>query len=156
MTWPPHDPSRELALDALGDLAPEEILYEFDGPCIFTARAPSQALLLAYLIEEIDDESLLRYLVTTTSPSTVRELREGLIPIRQALTRGSMWLADLSFSLAPQRIFAIEADELPEDALPADGTMLLASLEPALRVKLEGPEITQGNPLRQKRARGRR
>jgi hypothetical protein len=38
--------------DALGDLRPIEVLYEFDRPCIFTAQAPFGALFLVYWIEE--------------------------------------------------------------------------------------------------------
>lgn len=144
MSWRPETSMAAVEISKLGEFHPEEVLYEFDGPCIFTARSLANALLLAYLAEDLEADEALRYVVATTSENTVQELKHGLISVKQALTRGSLWLVDFDYSLRPRRAFAVTPDELPDDALPADGTMLWAHLEPALRVRLAGPEVESG------------
>lgn len=131
-------------LSHLGSLHPEEVLYDFDGPCIFTTRAPSKALLLAYLCEDLEADECLRYIVATTSSEIVRELKQGLVSIRQALTSGSMWLIDFDYAMHPRHAFAVALEDLPGDALPAEGTMLFAHLEPALRVRFAGDAVQPG------------
>ncbi len=75
MSWPPAETMRCVEPSLLGDFAIEEVLYEFEGPCIFTTRAPTGALLLAYLSEDIEGEELLRYVVSTTSERTICDLK---------------------------------------------------------------------------------
>ncbi|MBK8534604.1 MAG: hypothetical protein IPL59_05465 [Candidatus Competibacteraceae bacterium] len=117
-----------------------------DGPCIFTARTPAQMLVLAYLVEDLEDERLQRFLVVTTAENTIKELKEGSTTVHEALLRGSMWLVDVDMTDArPRRAFGIQPAQLPPDALPESGTMLLPQLEPALRVKLKGDQIRAGS-----------
>ncbi len=131
-------------MEALGALTPSEVLYEFDGPCIFTAQTPNGVTVLAYLSEDLEEEPYLRFIVATTSQCTVRDLKYGVISVREALERGSLWLVDLNLSYVPVRAFSLRIDELPDDAMPTRGTMLFASLEPALTVRLEGSDIKNG------------
>ncbi|MBI4820297.1 MAG: hypothetical protein HY791_28790 [Deltaproteobacteria bacterium] len=136
--WPPVDARKAVDLAVVGPLLPIEVLYDFDGPCIFVARTASETLVLAYLSEDLKDEHLLRFVVSTTSDVTVSKLKTGLISVREALEMGSLWLVDLDDRRAPKRAFAVALGALPEDALPLAGTMLWASLEPALVVRIEG------------------
>ncbi|MCK5688321.1 hypothetical protein KAI87_03570 [Myxococcota bacterium] len=144
MTWSFDPDAQKIARDFLGPLTPKEVLYEFEGPCIFTAEAPSGETLLAYLVEDLEEEKALRYIVSTTTSSAIEDLKSGLLPVRDALTQGWLWLVDFSYGYSPMRIYTITPDQLPENALPLSGTMLLASLEPALRVRLVGDEIHEG------------
>ena len=129
--WPDLHSLPSVPLAAVGSLKPCEVLYEFDGPCIFTAVTPLGTQVLAYFSEEFEEEHLLRYLVATTSDGTVGEMKKGVIAVREALERGSLWLVDVDPENVPLRAFALRRDQVPTDALPAPGTMLWASLEPA-------------------------
>lgn len=143
-SWPPLDSLQAVQLDVLGALTPSEVLYEFEGPCIFTARAAHGAAVLAYLSEDLEDEQRLRYIVATTSEGTVDELKHGVISVREALDRGSLWVVDFDYGYRPVRAFSVRSEQLPEDAMPLRGTMLWSSLEPALTVRLEGSDIQEG------------
>lgn len=143
-SWPPLDSLQVVQLDVLGALTPSEVLYEFEGPCIFTARAAHGAAVLAYLSEDLEDEQRLRYIVATTSEATVDELKHGVISVREALDRGSLWVVDFDYGYRPVRAFSVRSEQLPEDSMPLRGTMLWSSLEPALTVRLEGSDIQEG------------
>lgn len=124
--WPPLDSLQVVPLDVIGTLTPSEVLYEFEGPCIFTARAAHGVAVLAYLSEDLEDEQRLRYIVATTSEGTVDELKHGVISVREALDRGSLWMVDFDYGYRPVRAFSVRSEQLPEDAMPLRGTMLLA------------------------------
>lgn len=143
-SWPPLDSLQEVQLDVLGTLTPSEVLYEFEGPCIFTARTTHGTAVLAYLSEDLEDEQRLRYIVATTSEGTVRELKRGVISVREALDRGSLWVVDFNYKSCPARAFSVRSEQLPDDAMPLRGTMLWSSLEPALTVRLEGSDVQEG------------
>jgi|GEM_PF-1275145 len=143
-SWPPIESLSEIDLSDVGSFKPKQVLYEFDGPCIFTSTTPDGILLLAYLSEELEGEDLLRFVVSTTSEQTIGELQAGAIAVREALERGSLWLVDVDYAYTPQRAARIALDQLPEDALPPRHTMLRADLEPSMIVRLEGPEIRRG------------
>lgn len=57
-------------------------------------------------------------------------MKGGMVSVREALTRGSLWHVDVDFDLAPQRAFVVSLDQLPQDALPDTMTMLWAHQEP--------------------------
>jgi hypothetical protein len=144
-SWPDFAALPALDLKLLGALAPVEVLYEFDGPCIFTALTEQRNLVLAYLSEELEDERLLRFVVATTSEATIAAMKDGSVSVREALERGSLWLVDLDHAYRPKRAAACRLSDLPGDALPASTTMLWPALEPALIVRLEGSEIRRGS-----------
>lgn len=145
MTWDSTSSWRSLDLSVVGNLAPREVLYEFEVPCIFTADTPAGVLVLAYLSEDLEQERTLRFIVTTTSPTTVQELKTGVISVRDAFDRGSLWVVDCDYRHEPQRAFSVAPEHLPADALPDRGTMLWPQLEPAFVVKLKGAEVLPGS-----------
>lgn len=146
MNWPLLEQLSPVDLNHVGRLEPEEVLYAFDGPCIFTAHTPARMRVLAYLAEDLEDEGLQRFLVVTTAENTIQALKEGSATVHEALLRGSMWLVDVDMADArPRRAYSIQPEQLPPDALPEPGTMLLPELEPALRVKLKGEQIRAGS-----------
>jgi hypothetical protein len=142
MNWQDLEGLQAVDLAQIGTLEPIEVLYQFELPCIFTAKTPSGLLLLAYFAAELEEEARLRFIVSTTSPRTIDDLKVGAITMREAILRGSLWLVDLDGDdLTPKRAFMIEGDQLPADTLPEAGTMLLPALEPDLRIKLCGESI---------------
>lgn len=144
-SWPPIDHLQRVPLDSVGELRPSEVLYEFDGPCIFTAEASSGIEVLAYLSEDLEEDEALRYLVSTTSTQTIHQLKSGAIAVHEAMLRGSLWCVDFNYNYEPVRAFSIQPNQLPDDALPQVDTMLWPSLEPALTIRLEGDDIRTAN-----------
>lgn len=108
----------------LGDLAPCEVLYEFEGPCIFTTRTPSGTLLLAYLSEELEAEARLGFILASTSEQTISELKAGDLSVLEALARGSLWRLTTNYARVPVALTSVLLSELPEHTLPAPGSML--------------------------------
>jgi len=147
MSWPDLDPF-ERPSDELGALIADEVLYDFDGPCIFTSTAPNGGKLLVYLVEELEeleDDRRLRHLVATTTHGIVESLKTGTTTMRDALTAGWLWVCDSTMAGEVRRVYAPPLDALPPDALPGNGTMLWPHLEPALRVRLVGDEVREGS-----------
>lgn len=143
-TW--NNPNAQIALDIgfLGGFQPEELLYEYELPCIFTFRMRNRGLALAYLADDETDDGL-RYIVSTTSETTIEALKVGEISVRDAILRGSMWVVDTDLSLVPLRGYETSLEWLPEDVIPDDATMLWADLEPELVVRLSGESLIQGH-----------
>lgn len=142
MNWQDLDGLRTVDLAQIGTLEPIEVLYQFELPCIFTTKTPSGLLLLAYFAAELEEEARLRFILSTTSPGTIAELKTGAVTVREAILRGSLWLVDLDGDdLTPKRAFMIDGDQLPANTLPEAGTMLWPALEPDLRIKLCGEGI---------------
>ncbi|HEY0866405.1 MAG TPA: hypothetical protein VGE01_03445 [Fimbriimonas sp.] len=142
--WPSRDALQAIPLDVVGALVPSEVLYYFDGPCIFWTETAVGTLVLAYLSEDLEAERSLRYVISTTSTGTIAELKRGVVSVREAMERGSLWIVDLDYEHRPVGAYAVRSEQLPEDALPLRGTMLWSELEPAMIVRLEGAEVQQG------------
>lgn len=95
----------QIELENLGALAPVEILYEFDGPCIFTAKIPT-GLVLLYLAEELEDETL-RFIASHCAQKTIAGLLEGALSVRDALELGSMFVVEMNQRREPQAAFKL-------------------------------------------------
>ena len=102
---------------------PVEMLYEFDGPRIFTLRDAEGDLNLAYWSDE--DELVTRYVVAPTTTWIVDALRTGRISVLEALNQSRCWLCDIAPDGAIADCLRVEFDSLPPDALPVVGTTLL-------------------------------
>lgn len=133
----------QIELENLGALAPVEILYEFDGPCIFTAKIPT-GLVLLYLAEELEDETL-RFIASPCAQKTIAGLLEGALSVRDALELGSMFVVEMNQRREPQAAFRLADGGAPDSVLPEPSTMLLPELEPEFVVRLEGESIVRGS-----------
>lgn len=143
--WTISESQRAVPVEAFNALQPEDVLYEFEVPCIFTFRMSHGGLALAYLSDDEDALEGLRYIVATTSDSTIIALKTGEISVRDALERGSLWIVDTDYQSALRNAYETAIDELPHDALPAAATMLWAHLEPDLVIRLTGPDLLRGS-----------
>ncbi len=123
-------------------LEPVEVLYEFDGPRIFTARDADGELVLVYWSDE--DDNAIRYVVVPTSTRIVDSLRSGMLSVLDALNQPRCWLCDMDHSGEMSNCLLVDFDVLPRDALPADGAMLWPSLEPLLTLRAVGSRIVPG------------
>jgi hypothetical protein len=104
------------------DLSPITVLYEFDGPRIFTCRDRTRGLFLAYQCGE--DNGVMRYLVVPFSDEWERKLTTGQENLHDALMRPRAWLFDLDYTWTVIAGWQIEVENLPENCVPAPGVML--------------------------------
>lgn len=129
--------------DRFPHFAPEEMLYEFGGPRIFTLRDDDDELCLAYWCDA--DDEVDRFIVVSTSAATVSSLKTGRTSVRQALDQPRCWLCDLDRANHVRACWRVEFSDIPGDGLPATGTMLPPELEPRLRFRATAPsQITGG------------
>jgi hypothetical protein len=126
-----------------GSLEPTDILYEFDGPRIFTTTTPRQDTFLAYQCAEAADRN--RYIVVPSNAELVRELRSGLVSMREALSQPWTWLVDQFHSGEIAHARKIDLRELPASALPRPGVLLLPTLLPMLSLRMVGAGLGPGN-----------
>jgi len=125
-----------------GPLEPVEVLYDFDGPRIFTVKDSEGELNLAYWSDE--DGEATRYVIVPTSLKIVDSLRRGIVSVHDALSQPRCWVCDVKHDDGLFRCRRMDFESIPQDALPAPGTMLLPSLEPLLTLRAVGTEIVPG------------
>lgn len=121
---------------------PVEILYEFDGPRIFTFLDADEAPNLAYWSDE--DENHTRYVVVPTNKGIVDNLRNGVLSVFDALEQPRCWICDAAPDGKLIGCFLVDFGAIPKDALPARSVMLWPSLEPLLSLRAVGDEIVPG------------
>jgi hypothetical protein len=121
---------------------PAEVLYEFDGPRIFTLNDAEGELNLAYWSDE--DQQICRYVVVPTATTILAALRKGSISVFDALNQPRCWLCDVTHQGDLSRCQRVEFEAVPRDSLPAIGTMLLPTLEPLLTLRAVGDQIIVG------------
>jgi hypothetical protein len=121
---------------------PVQVLYEFDGPRIFSLNDAEGELNLAYWSDE--DQYVCRYVIVPTTATIVAALLKGSISVFDALNQPRCWLCDVTHVGEMSACQRVEFEAVPRDALPANGTMLLPMLEPLLTLRAVGDEIVAG------------
>ncbi|HET6879576.1 MAG TPA: DUF6575 domain-containing protein [Pirellulales bacterium] len=112
-----------------------EVLYDFDGPRIFTLVDAEGELNLVYWSDA--DENQNRFVVVPTANTIIDSLHAGGTSVFAALNQPRCWLCDVSHSGQINQCWRVDFDDIPSDSLPALGTMLLPTIEPEL-IDLEG------------------
>lgn len=128
--------------DLFPAFSPTEVLYEFDGPRVFTLTDKFGGLNLAVWSDE--DGLVERYLVAVSSARIVGELKAGRTTVREALEQPRAWVCDVMPSGEIQNIWQVEMSQVPSDTLPKPGTMLLPELQPLLTLRARGAGIVPG------------
>jgi hypothetical protein len=134
---------QKIPFDRFQPFEPLEILYEFDGPRIFTLWDKDQEPYLAYWSDGNEDFN--RYVIVPTSVAILTSLRSGVTSVLEALNQPRCWLCDVTHAdqlLACQRV---DFAGIPRDCLPSVGTMLLPELEPLLTLRAVGDAIVPGH-----------
>lgn len=114
-------------------LDPREVLFEYDGPRLFTVENARGDLLLAYWMGEVGD-GVSRFLVVPASDLLVTEMINGRITIRAALEQQSWaWVVEREDATdALGKIERVDVTALDERLLPRPGALLVASLDGGL------------------------
>lgn len=133
-----HAPGKPDDSGRFPSFTPVEVLYEFDGPRIFTIRDSDGGSNLVYWSDE--DGQTTRYVVSPTSDRILDNLRGGVLSVLEALDQPRCWLCDVDREGNLLHCHLVDFESIPGDAKPARGTLLwpsLESLEPQL-VEWEG------------------
>jgi hypothetical protein len=117
-----------------------EVLYDFDGPRIFTAQT-TQGLMLFYLADEQLDVQY--YIAAPTSDSVITMLKSGVRSMRDALNQPWVWFLQTQADGTPTAAWHGTLADAPADALPYPGTMLWAHLEPVFALRALGGGLAE-------------
>lgn len=118
-----------------------EVLYDFDGPRIFTAHS-AMGELLFYLADEKD--GVCRYIVAPTNASIIDLLKSGVRSVRDALNQPWVWFLDTQYDGNPVAAWKGTLADAPADALPLSGVMLWPHLEPIFVLRAIGEGLGEG------------
>ena len=138
--WTPA--GNEIAQDALGVLAPTDVLFEFEEPLTFACRDRDGQLLLAHSL--CAEGMLSRYLIVVTDERVIAELKAGRLDVLGALRQPRCWIADFGPEWEVKNLWSIPFDKVPVDVLPKPWAMLTPELEPLLRLRLIGTGVGPG------------
>lgn len=109
-------------------LAPPEVvtvLYEAEQPVLFTVRAASGKVLLAYLADQDDSGSWL--ILAPADRTLLLALKAGMVDIYSALTRKQMWLVRQGAGGAWEGLWRTSRQALPARHLPLPGVLMYAT-----------------------------
>jgi hypothetical protein len=126
----------------LGALAPADVLYEFDGPRVFTSVAPDGSQLLAYVCDE--NASGFWLLVVPTADEVIADLRAGRTALLAALDQPWVWLVERDFDGNSVSVRRITLALVPAVNLPQRGVRLTGE-EALVRIRLSGKGIGRTN-----------
>lgn len=124
-------------------LTPERILYEFDGPRIFTVRHELGEF-LAYLSAEDVTEKTSRYLLVPTDDAIVAALEKGTRTVYEALAQPWVWILDIGFDGQTKQAWRTITSAIPADCLPKQHVMLWPELEPLVSIRMIGDSLEEG------------
>lgn len=121
-----------------------EVLYEFDGPKIFTTSIGA----LQYLWYECAEDTathVVRYLVVPTDEQTVAYLKDGTRTVYDALRQPWVWAVDIGAKDEVLDGWIVQLDEVPDSAKPERSVPLWPQLEPLISYRLIGSGLREGD-----------
>jgi hypothetical protein len=121
---------KPLALPERFELEPARVLYEYDGPRIFTCADPAGNYCLAYLCA--NDRTKQRFLLVPFDDNLEQQLTTGQISLRDAMNRPGARIIDFGNDWHGLAMWEVAIGDVPSDVLPRPGVMLWANL-PATR-----------------------
>ncbi|TPL86787.1 hypothetical protein FJ950_10320 [Mesorhizobium sp. B2-3-14] len=97
------------------EVVPEKILYEHDGPQVFTSHIGFINVIFLK-VDETEDSDI--YLVSQTDSTIISALYEGAISLRGALRHDYYWIVEVENGLVVRRHWECPRRELPAGFLP--------------------------------------
>ncbi|MFP8779984.1 hypothetical protein [Hydrogenophaga sp. RWCD_12] len=150
-------PDTRIPVERLGTLSPYEVLYEFDGPLVFTTLSPTGGKFLAYASFCVDEEpanattelpdsdGFTRYLISPTSDKLLERLKKGATTLYDALDQPILWAVDIAHSGEVVRAAELgQLSDVPANCLPARNRTLWPHLMPLLSYRLIGDGLREG------------
>ena len=127
-----------LAEDFFGNLIPDRVLLEYNGPYLFTFISQDKKQLLAYLCDE--ENGTLRYIVVPSSDAKVERMISGVLSISEMLDQAWGWIVDVNGDQV-QRVYQVELDEIPSEYKPESKAYLPGTKTSELTIRLQGENL---------------
>lgn len=138
--WTPS--GEKINKEYFNEITPVDVLYELDGPMIFTFKRDG-ALLLAYMCGQT--KTLSRFTVSPTNNTIIHKLMAGEISIREAIIQPWLWCMDINGSDEVENCWVTSPDELPQNIIPQDGVMIDPRFETVFSVRVDGTNLNRNN-----------
>ena len=135
----------QVNVDRFGGLVPVDVLYEFEGPKIFTAFDQFGGELLCYQCGETPHEATLDYLVVPTSSKCISQLKSGTLTVYEALDQPWLWTVHSQYNgtlLDARKVDGL--NEVPQNSKPERDATLWAHLMPLFSYRLLGKGLSRG------------
>lgn len=147
--WTVRSPT--VGLGEVDRIKPRDVLYSYDGPCIFTARLGFVDCLF-YKVDEADGTDL--FLAALTTSEILNGLKLGALSMRGAFQfQERLWLLQVDRRLNVKRTWETDWENVPEEFRPDPGVGVIpTSIAPAdsveqassyFSVRFSGPGLTQ-------------
>ncbi|BCR22507.1 hypothetical protein [Aquipseudomonas alcaligenes] len=122
-----------------------EVLYEFDGPKIFTSKDSNNQTYLWYESAEDFSNKRIRFLVTPTTDSQIEQLKLGHKTVYDLLKQAWLWAVDLTYDMTLANAWALGGlDDVPAKSRPEPHVTLYPEHMPLLSYRLIGPGLQEG------------
>lgn len=138
------------SVDFFGAFEPLEVLYDFDGPRLFTVQNRYDDALLVYQCDE--DETASRFIVAPCDAGLLDAVLAGRCSVRDALAQPWTWVVDQAHGQGVRSAWRVHLDSIPQGVLPGGSVMLLPSMDPLLSVRMVGASLGPGAGSRATRA----
>jgi len=138
--WTPS--GDKIQKDYFKDITPVDVLYDFDGPMIFTFKN-NESLHLAYMSGKTN--TLSRFTVSPTNNKIIKRLITGEISIREAIVQPWLWCIDIDGSGQIENCWITSPDELPQNIIPRNGVMIDPKFETVFSVRVDGTHLSRNN-----------
>lgn len=139
MLWQVEE--KPVGIAQLGNLLPERVLFDFDGPRSYVTRDLDGELLFLHQCGESDE--IWRYFVVPFSEPLLAELEGGRIDLHTALDQPRLWIADIG-RVGVKSLYQVQLRKNVSEYFPCPGTMLSPELEPLLSVRSIGQNVSLG------------
>ena len=133
---------RELEPMFLGNLHPEQVFFDYEGPRSYLTRDPQGELLFAHQCGET--AQTWRYAVVPFSEQLVEALERGWLDLRTALDQPRLWIVEIDGKGKPVRCVSSCLSAISESSLPRPGVMVYPDLDPLLSVRSLGRRVELG------------
>ncbi|MCJ8519071.1 hypothetical protein ABID21_002223 [Pseudorhizobium tarimense] len=117
--WTPD--KQPLDISVAGPIVIDQVLYEFDGPMIFTAAFGMFRVLFSR-IDESEETEL--YAVGTVSDEVISAIRKGEMSVRGGVMSEPCFIIELD-GLRLERCWDVHPDDMPADLLPDHGRSII-------------------------------
>lgn len=109
-------------LSQIKEISPIEILYDFDGPKIFTIKDKNNNLLLLY--QCFEDDTIRRFLMVPTNDGIIRLLKSNELPVYTALKQSWAWFLDVINNDDVVGIRPVNINDVPVSYFPKSDVLL--------------------------------
>ena len=111
----------------LGVLSIDEVLFDYEGPRIFTARSTSNRLFYAYIVDEDEDEATETYVYLPLSDVRWAQIRSGRLGLRAAVERpedGFVFIVTADYGAGRSAVREASPADLDPRWLPTEAAVL--------------------------------